>query len=180
MYEKALHLMYEKAKKRAPDDIAVDGRLHILIHKEVEDFRAARIRPFVQQFGHVFHKSEFHEASCRKRDPESRCYDNALITAVEYGLIYCEGVLVFQTPHHGEVCLAHGWCCDKQGSIIDPTCWLYQNHPKVEYEGIAIKTNYAVRWFQRNGYAGLLDGVLNEPEAGIYYDSPDEFLQEIG
>lgn len=71
--------------------------------------------------------------------PMGQCYANAgRVASASDDVFYCEGYAV----KSGKIPLplAHGWCCDRAGRVIDPT-W----DDAVEYFGVVFKRRYLVR-----------------------------------
>lgn len=99
-----------------------------------------------------------------------RCYDNAMAVSRDFGLIYCEGVMLLPVGEH-MFPLPHGWCEDKAGNIIDPTAGAAQNESGVAYVGVRFKADYAWGWWLRYGFHGMLDGhpILGD-SVGVYVD----------
>lgn len=62
----------------------------LYIDPEIEAYRVMAMKELLHQHGRVFANTEF-PAWATKRDPQGRCYDNAMATVAEWGLIYCEG-----------------------------------------------------------------------------------------
>lgn len=113
--------------------------------------------------------SPFPYGTIQALDLMDRCYDNAMETALHYDLRYLEGIMIFDTVQ-GLFPLAHGWCEDKNGMIVDSTCHKKQGVLDVEYFGIRIKKEYSVEWKQRVGYYGCLDGDRQGREIGVHFE----------
>lgn len=85
-----------------------------------------------------------------ERMPYGECFENATSLAIERGWLYAEGIAL----HKGLIPMTHGWCLDKNVTVVDPT-W---NHPEDnEYFGIALTVEEVVREQFQWGYHGILD-----------------------
>lgn len=139
--------------------------------------RADHMKPLLRSVGMGFKAGVFDDQYPRL-DPMDRCFDNAVKVARACNLIYCEGMMELRTDF-GWVPLAHGWCCDHTGKVIDPTCHKYQHIPEVRYTGIPFNTGYVNWWYMESGYHGMLDGHKDGLHIGVYHDPVDEWLQLI-
>lgn len=117
-------------------------------------------------------------------DPTERCFDVAIEFAMRHGLTYMEGLLICKVygSHRDPILrpIAHGWCRDGKGCIIDPTMHKYQASPSFMYYGVGIKKEYAREWKERMGYYGCLDGARDGVPAGVYVDPPVLWRDEPG
>lgn len=122
---------------------------------EVERLREDLYRKHMGDLARTFTKQPYPGYPNPSGNP--RCFDTAFAMAKAYGLIYCEGLMVFDTDG-GVVTMGHAWCCDRSGKVIDATSPKYQNHERVSYFGVPIRLSYAEKWHQQMGWHGLLDG----------------------
>lgn len=85
-----------------------------------------------------------------KMGPMGQCYANAgRLAASLDDVFYCEGYAVKSGTI--PLPLAHGWCCDRAGRVIDPT-W----DDGVEYFGAVFKRRYLLNRTLETGIWGLL------------------------
>lgn len=83
--------------------------------------------------------------------PMGQCYANAgrLASSMD-DLFYCEG---YALKDGIPMPLAHGWCCDKDGRVFDPTWRLVS-----EYFGVAFKREYfRTRMFETKTWGILFE-----------------------
>lgn len=150
------------------------------------DLESARSRLYAQLLiKHGTNKTagQFQYNRYQALSPQDRCFDNAMGTALRYDLRYMEGLMILtcdsefggQERHP----LAHGWCEDRQGNIVDPTCHKYQDHPSVRYIGLAIQKRYSENWKTRVGYYGCLDGDKDGYHIGVHFESPALWLDTV-
>lgn len=110
--------------------VRVGPRRLVQINRQLELLRYERMAPLIGQHGHSFHPHPFPEDSVFPMLEGERCYDAAFQVASEFGLIYCEGVLVIWDDASGAfMTLAHGWCCTPNGKLIDPVGWRHLGAP---------------------------------------------------
>lgn len=159
-------MKWEDAK---PRELWVSDTFFMYFDPEFEAQRVSRMRNLVTQYGRIFRKGAEVPRSMR-REPTTRCYDNAMDVAMQHALVYCEGYLRVKLLDGSIVGMAHGWCCNPVGHIIDPTAYKNQNHPSIEYIGIPILVGYSLAWKARHGYYGVLDGTQDGSTEGIYFD----------
>lgn len=157
-----------------PQPIHITDKLVLLVDLEHEAYRANLMRPLLLAHGYIMKAIPFDDRYPRL-DPYDRCYDNAVQVAKTCGLVYCEGLLLMQT-RKGLMGIAHGWCCDQKGVVIDPTCHSYQHIPEVRHYGIKFNQAYVDWWYKETGYHGLLDGHVDGLPIGVYHDDPGKYL----
>jgi hypothetical protein len=110
-----------------------------------------------------------------RRGKAKMCYQNAshlMLNSAD--LIYVEGYVDV-----GPIPVAHAWCIDSEGTVIDPTL---QDPKKAKtsvyprgYFGIPFSREYVMKVLLRTKMYGLLDGMSNR-RLFEGKDSPDEFL----
>ena len=109
-------------------------------------------------------------------NPKTRCFDNAIATARRYTLRYIEGLVfcALSFPYEGQSVfpLAHGWCEDYNGRLIDPTLHQHQDNKSLLYVGVPLFREYVDKWYEQTGYYGCLDGDQQGRPIGIHYDPP--------
>lgn len=103
--------------------------------------------------------------------PVVRCFDTAFAMAEAHGLIYCEGLMIFDTPA-GPLPVGHGFNVTPEGIVVDATSTKYQHDPRVHFVGVPIKLEYARAWYAEVGWHGLLDGYSDGTLGRIYSDDP--------
>lgn len=105
------------------------------------------------------------------------CYNNAMQMSLDTGLTYCEGLMVFTNPEHGDIAMPHAWCATANGRVYDNTCKKRQHDDIITYVGIPFCPLYALMWNVKMGFAGMLDGHPTEgKKVGVYADRPCEWL----
>jgi hypothetical protein len=67
---------------------------------------------------------------------------------------YCEGYAISVIP------VAHAWCLDGQGNVVDPT-WSGRL-PCSDYFGLAFQTRFLRHQILENKYWGLIDAWRND------------------
>jgi len=155
----------------------------LCVDLELEAKRAKLYWPILVRHGKVYPHTKFDYHKYKALDPMDRCFDNAIQTAEEYGLTYVERLLIFNTEE-GEVMLAHGWCADKDGAVVDPTCHSYQGKLEITYVGVPLDKGYVRDFKKVNGYYGCLDGDKNagfedyRQMVGLYVDPVSEWKAE--
>lgn len=178
-YSKVLKSIYDRNKQYPPTNIRVTDKLVLSVHVEVELYRAANMYEFLKEHSVPFNKCEFNDEFIRM-SPTGRCYDNAvnLVEMFPKQLTYCEGIMRFKTPN-GIFPLAHGWCCDRDGNIVDPTCSGYQNADVVDYLGVTFRQDYVRKWEKDVGYNGILDGDFNGVRPGVFVENKSLWYQQL-
>lgn len=152
-----------------------EGNLCLNLSLELE--RLKRAKPLVTEHGIVF-MNRRPTPSSYQLGIEFRCYDAALTLAMEFEhLTYCEGFVVLDLGQM--VSMAHGWCVDPEGNIVDPTFFRHQMTNRLLYWGIPFKTNYVKEQAADCGYVGLLDGRLDGKPTGVYFDAPKLWKEDI-
>ena len=163
-----------------PSPLRVENsNILMLVHVEMEKLRAEIYAPILSKYGKIKQGGPFDYSKYEALDPYDRCFDNAMETATNYGLRYMEGLLLFTVEGGGTMCLAHGWCEDPQGQIVDATCAKNQNHPSIAYYGVPIKLSYSERWNDVVGYYGCLDGDQYGRPIGVHHDPASEWLDVV-
>lgn len=178
-YSETLKQIYERNQPYPHTHIQVTDKVILSVHVEVELYRAAHMHEFLKEHAVPFNKVPFN-IDFPRLDPNVRCYDNATMLADCFPeeLIYCEGIIEFKTPN-GIFPLAHGWCCDLEGNIVDPTCSNYQHIAEVNYRGVPIKDEYRHQWFDEVGYNGILDGDYTGKRPGIFVEDKALWYQQL-
>lgn len=144
------------------EDIQVLDNVILRIDMECELSRMRAYEPLLGEWGTQFkHDKKYPVKYLPYVSDMERCYDVAFDLACKEGLVYCEGVVLFMTKHGLVYPLGHGWCCTRDGDVIDPTMWMYQTNPRMEYLGIPIKKEIMADWFKQVGYTGILDGFVD-------------------
>lgn len=157
----------------------------LAIDVELEINRSKLYWPLLVRWGSEYPHEPFDYSKYQALDPMDRCFDNAIETAQKYNLLYVEGLMIFDTEY-GELPVAHGWCVDVNGRVVDPTCHKYQGVVDVQYMGLPIKKAYAEWWKREIGYYGCLDGeqmALLDPKQqrrGIHVDDAYKWLDKPG
>lgn len=159
-----------------PVPITIRPGLVVCVDPRFEAMRLHRMAPLLQRFANVFKKRDFPYRYPHKSLNEV-CFNAAaeLRNAHQPELTYCEGIALFNTAL-GPCALAHGWCCDKLGFVVDPTMHAWQNTPEVTYFGIAIDYEYHCWWQREVGYWGVLDGHHSGEAIGVYHDASELWL----
>jgi hypothetical protein len=147
-----------------------DSNIVLLLSPKLEVARAELYGHLLNKYGTYKRAGPFDYSKYEELDPMERCFDNAMATAKKYCLTYVEGILIFKTEVGPEFPLAHGWCEDADGNIVDSTCAKNQDHPSVRYYGVPIKTSYSEEWYERVGYYGCLDGDYSGKAIGVHYE----------
>ena len=153
-----------------------DSNIVLLIDPKLELARAELYWPLLTRHGALKRAAPFDFYRYEARDPMGRCFDNAMVTAKKYGLTYVEGLILFKSGLGSEFPLAHGWCEDADGNIVDPTCSKNQDHPSIRYFGVPIQTEYSEGWHRQVGYYGCLDGDSYGRDIGVHYEPPEAWL----
>jgi hypothetical protein len=166
----------------AYDYILIPGTKAILhIDIEVEVTRWGLLLPILREHGRMFAHGPY-KGEYKTLDPNGRCFDQAMMCARKMGLTYVEGFMVFQHPK-GPLPIGHGWCVDKEGVVVDPTCWKYTGNSIVSYAGVPIKLEYSEAWKKMTGYYGCIDGYFDgetvNTDIGIYKDPPAQWLGRL-
>lgn len=154
-----------------------DSSVVLAVDAWLEISRYKLFSPLLRVHGRFMKHGKFDSEKYQALDPMDRCFDNAFITAKKYGLKYCEGVMFFQTEI-GMFPLAHGWCLDASGRVVDPTCSKYQGVLNVQYLGLPIKMEYVEEWYLRVGYHGCLDGDKHGRPIGVHHEDPEYWLSK--
>jgi hypothetical protein len=115
---------------------------------------------------------------CPELDPKYRqskhSFSNAALLAIDrHDLIYCEGEAIYP---HGDIELAHAWCIDQDGRVIDPT-W---NNQGLEYFGVPFDPAFLNQFVVKRG--GNTIGMINDYASGYPLlngkHAPSEFLHQ--
>lgn len=156
-------------------DILVKGANTILrVDEGLEWARYRRYLPLLRAYGHVALPTEpFNYRKYVALDAMDRCYDNAMQSAVQHGLRYVEGAVIYEVEGGGIFPLAHGWCEDGEGQIVDTTLHKQQGYVTCIYQGVRIHKEYSQKWKERVGYYGCLDGHRNGYAVGPHYEDPE-------
>ena len=152
--------------------LRVSDSIVLMTDPEFELQRVQYMARLLMSQGRVFKKAPFDDRYPRL-DRAGRCYDQAMCLAIDYEeLTYCEGAMVFHW--RGQLfAMPHGWCSNREGFVIDPTCPKHQTDPAVSYLGLPIKKQYALDWHSLYGFHGMLDGHPEYGDSvGLYADSP--------
>lgn len=94
------------------------------------------------------------------------CFRNSAMTAMENGLIYCEGYAV---PDTVQIPIHHAWNVTPEGLIIDRT-W---RTPGVEYFGIPFDTEYVLDAMLSSGTYGVM---FNHCYRDFHQHQADQFI----
>lgn len=157
-----------------------DMRLALHVDVEVEQARARTFAHVLRKHGHVFEHRAFDSSKYKPLNPEGRCFDNAMETALAYDdLLYAEGFLLATLPSGVRFPMGHGWCVTKQGVVVDSTCHTWGPHKSIRYVGVPIKLEYSKQWKKRTGYYGCLDGLPDGSLAGVYVDPPSVWKEDL-
>lgn len=164
---------YDESKKQT---IRIAPNMVLKIDPEYEEMRQKLSTRLIQPYGRYFRNLPVMQGLCPQMPP-GECYDNAMQVAIAFGLIYCEGLMVFDHPGYKTHRMPHAWCVDTDGRVLDPTCLHVQHQSHIKYLGIPFKTEYAMDWYEKTGFHGMLDG---HPElgdsVGVYKDDPSLWL----
>lgn len=139
----------------------------------LERMRLVKSLDLMACFGRSFNNQEFPYGEFQHRSVGDRCFDAAFDLAESSGLGYVEGFVTFKGSY---LCLMHGWCCDDERNVIDPTLHRLQHRGELTYIGIRFNQEYARWWKGEVGYHGMLDGHVDGLPIGVYHDSPEKFL----
>lgn len=149
--------------------------LHIDLDQEMA--RASFYRPLLFYYGvHVGIRPQFDRAKYSVAESWVRCYDGAIALATKHDLIYMEGLAILDCTGAGRLPLAHGWCVDRSGALVDPTMSKVQHEPAILYYGIPIKKDFAHAWNAKHGYYGCLDGTPDSSDMGVHSLPPELWL----
>ena len=80
------------------DTYRVFDRLVLSLDLGMEHVRYEQFSPFIEQHGGVFRKHQYPYEKFPPVPYFDRCYDAAMWQANHFGLIYCEGMLLFRGP----------------------------------------------------------------------------------
>lgn len=152
-----------------------DSPIVVLVDSALEGQRSRLYAPILKRLGTVKHATSFPK-KYEPMDPWGRCFDNAMRTACRYGLRYMEGLLLYEIEGGGSGSMAHGWCEDSTGQIVDPTLSRWQDHPSISFHGVCIQIEYSLSWLERVGYFGCLDGDVNDRAIGPNFEPESEWF----
>lgn len=138
------------------------------------------IRPFLEQYG-----CEFEPQSLPKKYGAGRfkgCFENSYRMAIRHSVIYVEGLAI---SHSDRDAVAHAWCVDDNGKVLDRT-WT----SGVAYLGVPIKTEFLNRLMAerkkrleqagKEMYYGLLDDwEANYPLINEFGGKPELWLATL-
>ena len=164
----------------------IRGGGFVAINPKLEQERMDKARGLLSAYGKIFNKGhgpglvqhmQLAGVSV-EHAMNGRCYDVArAMCRGTPNLVYCEGFCAFNldSPVPTGVALAHGWAADRRtGQIYDPTL-SGTVKSQATYFGVGIRTDYADKWKDRNGYYGLLDGTPDGVVSGVYLDYQQEW-----
>lgn len=164
-------------------------RLHgtdtvLAVDADLERRRFELFMPLIDRHGgELTYPVPFDHLRYKALSPTDRCFDNAMETALRHDLRYFEGVVMchLACPFEGSCLfpLAHGWCVDRYGRIVDPTLSRLQDNPAISYLGVAINKGYSVDWKRRVGYYGCLDGDKEGKAIGVHHEDPALWLDKL-
>lgn len=145
---------------------------------EFEARRFEFMEPLLREHALIFPRNDFPDGLPRL-PLGGRCFDQAAKVAALFGLIYCEGIIVAQTPS-GPFRMPHAWCCLPDGTVVDPTAHKVQHREEVTYVGVPLKQSYVWAWKRAYGFFGLLDGHPHLGDSvGVYHDDPSRWLSSL-
>ncbi len=122
------------------------------------------LEDFVLQNGFQFSPAQCPDEFADEAQPKA-CFKNAMILAIEHGLIYVEGYATISVG----IAVNHAWCVSPDTNlVIDPT-WKYDNN--TEYFGVPIKTQYIIESFEKSQQYSVIDNW--EKRWPILTDSKD-------
>lgn len=152
-------------------DVRITASLTVVVCPEYELSRFEFMAPLLRAHSVSMVKRPFNDTYPRK-SPGGLCYLQAFELARQFDLIYCEGVMLLFGDCES-VPVAHAWCCDRRGEIIDPTCPKLQSLPQVVYLGIPFRMDYITEQYVKNGFLGVMDGHPDFGDTvGPYADPP--------
>lgn len=161
----------------------VNSDMALLIDVSLELARSRLFMPLILRHGRGREPNicPFPYGRYQAMNPMDRCFDNAIQTANRYGLTYVEGLVIcladtIDPPTPKMVPMAHGWCIDGHGYLVDPTLHKNQDHPSLMYLGVPIRKDYAMSWYQRVGYFGCMDGDKDGRPIGVHFEDPSLWL----
>lgn len=148
--------------------------LHIDLEMEIirSKLYLSRLKPYIREFKRQPYPGQSNPSR------ESRCFDTAFAMASAHDLIYCEGLIVFDTEH-GPLPMGHGFNCTRDGFVVDATSVKYQNDPRVHFWGVPIKFDYAQAWHDEVGWHGILDGYGDGTLGRIYTDPVSAWMEKV-
>lgn len=150
------------------DTYRVFDRLVLSLDLGMEHIRYDKFAPFIEKHGGVCQKAEYPYNEFPLVPYFNRCYDSAMWAAKEYGLIYCEGMLLFRGPRDVYP-MGHGWCINPaNGMVVDQLVHGYQGDKRLLYVGIPIKKDYHERWRKKVGTTGCLMALQMQRESDFH------------
>jgi len=158
----------------AYQDIHVFDRVFLRLDLEMEIVRGELYYPLIKKFGLTF-KQSVHDGETPTFLGSHRCFDAAFGVASKFDLLYCEGLAIFQSPN-GFIPIAHGFCCSRDGVVIDPTMPKYQGDTRVVYKGVPLKKDYVAAMAATTGFIGVLDGYPDGAMSPVFSDPPHLWL----
>ena len=85
-----------------------------------------------------------------------QCFHQAWELSTSCGLKYCEGYAVYGPV---PIPLAHAWCEDNDGYVVDPT-WLYANDRQPScYFGVPLNREFVCKVLLETGYYGIFENL---------------------
>lgn len=164
--------------------IYVEGTAMVLmVDPRLELLRAKKALPLLTAYGRTKQGQEFPYLEYAHATAFTRCYDAAMRMAKRYGLVYVEGLALFRVENKeypNPFPVSHAWCETREGVIIDPTLHKNQHSRSILYMGVPLRREYTDTWYEKVGYYGCLDGDKEGKIAGVYEDSPNEWLYNGG
>lgn len=160
--------MYSQDWRENITQIQLDDTTILALNIDLECERAERMRKLLLRHGRRFDSMPFNPRY-QHASLQDRCYDAAVVLAKACGLVYVEGVVFIEIGGR-TIPYCHGWCAEKDGTIVDPTMWKHQHKESLQYVGVPIKLDYVEEQYKQTGYYGLLDGRHDGAKKGIHYD----------
>lgn len=158
--------------------VHVFGSLVIKTDLQMEAQRKEMYRGILEAYGTTFRATPFPDGY-EKLGMAHRCYDAAYATAKRYGLLYCEGMMVLTSDSGREYTLGHGWCCTRDGGLVDPVSHQYQGDSRVSYVGVPINLHLVELWHEMTGYHGMLDGFPDGRPTVLREMKPQAWLEVL-